>query len=160
MKTQEESSTSIDRLTKEMEFYARKVMIPLILVFTYSSIQFIRIGNHYNYLLLLFGSILSYAAIKGYIHNVMTNSIKLKRGVVPMILNLGGLIPWVFGTYLTFICGLWSLTDLISDFSSMVILKSITNIFLGYVIVSNLYKITEISKIIKLRVTILKENDL
>ena len=54
----------------------------------------------------------------------------------------GGL-PYLFGSYLVFYMGFWSLRGLFSDFSLMTILEAVVFIVLGYNIVSGIYRVTE-----------------
>ncbi len=137
---------TVTQLQREFVTLAGKSVTALFPVFVYSIVQLIRLGNEDNYLFLLIGCLLSTAAIIGYIINELTNVLKNKKSFLTMFLALGGLIPWVFGSYLVFVSGFWSLKDLVDGFSSVVILKVIIFVFLGYVVVSNFYKITEIVK--------------
>ena len=82
----------------------------------------------------------------GYIINELTNGVKREKSFLAMFLAFGGLIPWAFGIYIVFVSGFWSLKNLADGFSSIVIIKAIIFVFLGYVVVSNFYKITEIGR--------------
>lgn len=146
MENQEKIMITMSQLQREFITLAGRAAIALIIIFIYSIIQLIRIGNQADYLLLLIGCILSAAAIMGYIINELTNGIKKKKSFLAMFLALGGLIPWIFGSYVVFINGFWSLKELANGFSSIIILKALIFVFLGYVVVSNLHKITEIGK--------------
>ena len=146
MENQEKPTITVSQLQREFVTLAGKAVTALILVFIYSIVQLIRIGNQADYLLLLIGCILSAAAIMGYIINELTNGVKKKKSFLAMFLAFGGLIPWAFGSYVVFVSGFWSLKELASGFSSIIILKSLIFVFLGYIVVSNFYKITEIGK--------------
>ena len=145
---QEKMDVSISQLQREFVTLAGKAATALIPVFIYSVVRLIRIGNEADYLLLLVGSILSVAAMMGYIITELTNGVKNKKSFLAMILAFGGFIPWAFGTYLVLISGFWSLSELSEGFSSFVILKAIAFVFLGYILVSNFHKITEIGEAI------------
>ncbi len=146
MENQEKPTITISQLQREFVTLAGKVTIALFPIFVYSIVQLIRFGNQADYLLLLIGCILSAVAIMGYVINELTNGVKEKKSFLAMVLAFGGLIPWVFGTYIVFVSGFWSLKDLAIGFSIIIILKSLIFIFLGYIVVSNFYKITEIGK--------------
>jgi len=139
---------SVSQLQGEFSKLGGKAITALVVVLVYSIVQLSRLGNESDYLLLLIGSLLSGAAIMGYIINELTNGVKGKKSFLAMFLAFGGLIPWAFGSYVVFITGFWSLKNLADGFSSIVILKAIIFVFLGYVVVSNFYKITEIGKTI------------
>jgi hypothetical protein len=146
MENQEKPTITVSQLQREFVTLAGKAVTALIPVFIYSIVQLIRLGNQADYLLLLVGCILSAGAIIGYIINELTNGVKKKKSFLAMFLVFGGLIPWAFGSYVVFVSGFWSLKDLASGFSSIIILKSLIFVFLGYIVVSNFYKITEIGK--------------
>ncbi len=146
MENQEKITVTTSQLQKEFSTLAGKAIIPLIPIFIYSIIQLIRVGNRADYLLLLIGCILSAAAIMGYIINELTNGVRKKKSFLAMFLAFGGLIPWVFGSYVVFVNGFWSLKELTNGFSSIIILKALFFVFLGYAVVSNFHKITEIGK--------------
>src|SRR4030095_127055 len=102
------------------------------------------VGNQHDYLFLLIGSLLSGVAMMGYMIFDFAYRAKGKKRFIAMFLGLGGLIPWAFASYIFFVRGLWSLTNLVDGFSIVVILKAIVYVILGYTIVSKLLKITEL----------------
>jgi len=146
MENQEKPIITVSQLQREFVTLSWKAMTALVLVFIYSIVQLIRIGNQADYLLLLIGCILSAVAIMGYIINELTNGVKRKKSFLAMFLAFGGFIPWAFGSYVVFVSGFWSLKELSSGFSSIIILKALIFVFLGYVVVSNFHKITEIGR--------------
>lgn len=148
MESNQKMEVSVSQLQGEFSKLGGKAITALVVVLVYSIVQLSRLGNESDYLLLLIGSLLSGAAIMGYIINELTNGVKGKKSFLAMFLAFGGLIPWAFGSYVVFITGFWSLKNLADGFSSIVILKAIIFVFLGYVVVSNFYKITEIGKTI------------
>jgi hypothetical protein len=145
---QEKMKVSVSQLQREFVTLAGTATTALIPVSIYAIVQLIRVGNEADYLFLLAGSILSVVAILGFIGNELTNGVRNNKSFLAMILALGGFIPWAFGTYLVLISGFWSLSELLEGFSSFVILKAIVFVSLGYILVSNFYKITEIGKVI------------
>lgn len=146
MENQEKVVVTASQLQREFVTLAGRVILALIPIFIYSIIQLIRIGNQADFLLLIVGCILSAVAIMGYIINELTNGVKKKKSFLAMFLAFGGFVPWIFGSYVIFINGFWSLKELANGFSSIIILKALIFVFLGYVVVSNLHKITEIGK--------------
>ncbi len=146
MDSNQKTEVSVSQLQGEFSKLGGKAITALAIVLIYSIVQLIRLGNQGDYLFLLIGSLLSAAAIMGYIINELTNGVKGKKGFLAMTLAFGGLIPWAFGSYVVFVSGFWSLKNLADGFSSIVILKAIVFVFVGYVVVSNFYRITEIGK--------------
>lgn len=53
---------------------------------------------------------------------------------------------WAFGSYMVFYKGFWGLVELKNGFSIWVVVGSIFFILVGYSIVKNFYKITEIDR--------------
>lgn len=146
MENQEKVIVTVSQLQREFVTLAGRVILALIPIFIYSIIQLIRIGNQADFLLLIIGCILSTVAIMGYIINELTNGVKKKKSFLAMFLAFGGFVPWIFGSYLVFISGFWSLKGLIDGFSIIVIIKSMVFIFLGYIVVSKFHQISEIGK--------------
>jgi len=137
---------TMSQLTNELEVLVGKTITPLIIVFIYSVVQLIRFGNQSNYLLLLFGCILSTVIVIGYFINEITNAVKKGKSFIAMFLALSGLIAWAFGCYLVFLCGFWSLKELVEGFSITLVIKSFLFIVLGYRFISNFSKITDIGR--------------
>ena len=124
-----------------------KVLVPLFFIFIFSVVQVIRIGFFENdYALLLLGSLLSTISVFAYTMTGYIYGAAGRRSYLAMLLTSSGFIPWAFGIYLTFYRGFWSLIELQNGFEFLVIIKSVTFIFLGYFVVSNFYKITETDK--------------
>lgn len=146
MNNQEKIIISVSQIQREFSKLGGKAMTALTVIFVYSIVQLIRIGNQNDYLFLLIGCILSFLTMMGYIINELTNGVKGKKNFFAMFLAFGGFIPWAFGSYVVFIDGFWSLKNLTDGFSIIVILKALIFVFLGYVVVSNFYKITEIGR--------------
>lgn len=143
MENQEKSSIDVLQLKRAFESLAGKAITPLVFIFIYSIVQLIRLGNKSDYLLLLIGCILSVMAIVGFGYTIVNK----KRSFIHMLLSLSGFIPYLFGAYLVFISGFWSLKELTNGFSIIVILKAIIFVFFGYRLVSEFYQITEIGKL-------------
>lgn len=121
--------------------------IPLVLISLYSILQLFRYGpDNHDYLVLLVGSVISGAAIIGYVISILVYGLEGKRSYVAMFLTFFGFIPWIFGSYLVLYKGFWSLKDLIDDFSFIVLLKSAFYIVFGYIVVSKFYQITEFGR--------------
>lgn len=146
MENQENPIITVSQLQRELVTLAGKAVTALIPVFIYSIVQLIRIGNQGDYLLLLVGCILSTATIMGYIIAELKYGVKKQKSFIAMLLAFGGFIPWLFGSYLVFVSGFWSLRKLSTGFSSIIILKTIAFVFLGYIVVSKFYQITEIGR--------------
>lgn len=145
---QDKTTITTSQLQYQFSTLGGKVLVGLVPVLIYSIVQLVRHGNQSDYMLLLVGSLLSAAAMMGYIINELTNGVKGKKSFLAMFLAFAGLIPWVFGSYVVFVSGFWSLKGLADGFSILLILKALVAIFFGYMVVSNFYKITEIGKAI------------
>lgn len=157
MEHQEKTTLTVSQLQYQFSTLGGKVLTGLIPVLIYSIVQLVRHGNQSDYMLLLVGSLLSAAAVMGYIINELTNGVKGKKGFLAMFLAFAGLIPWAFGSYVVFVSGFWSLKELADGFSIIVILKALAAIFFGYMIVSNFYKITEIGKAISNKAFVIED---
>jgi hypothetical protein len=122
-----------------------KPLIPLILTFLFSLIQIIRFGIVGDYGFLLIGSILSICLIGVY------SSLfgKTEKSWLSAIIAFGGFIPYLFGCYLFFYRGMWRLADLVEGFAFLTVVKAVCFIVLGYVVVSGLYRLTEIVRMSK-----------
>lgn len=136
-------------LKKVYERMAGRAIIALLPIFIFAIIQLVRFGNQKDYVLLLVGSILSVAGIMGYIIAELRWSVKKQKSWIAMLLIFSGFIPYLFGSYLVFIRGFWSLRELAGGFSFLIIIEVLIFIILGYEVVSKLYKITEIGKRIR-----------
>lgn len=124
-----------------------KMSISSFVVFVFALVQIIRVGIFANdYLLLLLGSLLSVVTMLGYTIAGYIYGATGRKSYLATLLAFGGFVPWLFGSYLVFYRGFWMLTDLLNGFDIILIAKSIIFIFLGYFIVSNFYKITELDK--------------
>lgn len=145
---QDKTTITTSQLQYQFSTLGGKVLVGLVPVLIYSIVQLVRHGNQSDYMLLLVGSLLSAAAMMGYIINELTNGVKGKKSFLAMFLAFAGLIPWAFGSYVVFVGGFWSLKGLADGFSILLILKALVAIFFGYMVVSNFYKITEIGKAI------------
>lgn len=125
-----------------------RAILPLIIVFLYAVVQLIRGENQDNSFFLLVGSIFSAVTILGYFISMAIREYGAiqKKSFLVAILIYGGLVPWAFGVYIVLINGLWSLVSLANGFSIIVILKSVIFLALGYSLVSNLHKMTELDR--------------
>lgn len=143
MEKEDKAGIELLQLKRAFETLAGKAITPLIFVLIYSIVQLIRFGNKSDYLLLLIGCILSVMAVVGFGYTIVNKT----RSFIHMLLALSGFIPYLFGIYLVFVSGFWSLKELTNGFSIIVILKAIVFIFFGYRLVSKFYQITEIGKL-------------
>jgi hypothetical protein len=98
-----------------------------------------------DYALLLLGSILSICLIVGY------SSLfgKTEKSWLSAMIAFGGFIPYLFGCYLFFYRGIRRLADLAEGFAFLTVVKAICFILLGYIVVSGLYRLTEIVRMSK-----------
>lgn len=157
MESQEQIAVTVSQLQREFVTLAGRAVAALVPIFIYALVQLWRFGNQSDYLLLLVGSILSAAAIIGYIITELTYGVKKQKSWIAMSLTFGGFIPWAFGSYLVFVDGFWSLRELADGFSIIIILKAMAFIFLGYIVVSKFYKITETGRHVSNNVFIVKD---
>lgn len=116
-----------------------RAMMVLLLVFLFGVVQLFRHGNRADYLILVVGSVLSGLALFGY--GFLTS--KGPKSWARSLVAFGGLIPYLFGCYLVFYRGLWSLTALLNGFSWTLLVKPLGFVVLGYVVVVGIYRISE-----------------
>lgn len=62
------------------------------------------------------------------------------------VISFGTLVPWAFSVYLFFYRGLWRLTDLLDEFSWLIIGEAFVFVFMGYLLISALYPLSEIGR--------------
>ncbi len=120
-----------------------KGIIASIIIFISAVIRIIQTGFNNNLLLLIIGAFLSGISIFSY---PLVVHMKERHNLLAWIIVTCGWIPYIFGCYLVFYKGFWGFTLLTSGFSTIIILKSLLFIVLGYTIVSSIYKATEFVK--------------
>lgn len=138
---------TVSQVQRQLSIKGGSVLTALMPIFLYSVIQLIRLGNQDNYVLLLIGSMLSFVATMGYIIAELLYGVKKKKSFIAMLLAFGGFMPYLFGCYIV-VTGFLSLWQFFHSFALFTIIKAILFIILGDMIVSNFYKITEVSKYI------------
>jgi len=159
MENQEKIIITSSQLTERLATLAVKAFFALIPVFIYAVVQIIRFGNQIDYLLLIVGCILSIIGIMGHVIAERTYGVKKQKSYLAMLLIFSGFLPWLFGSYLVFISGFWSLRKLADGFSTLIILKAILFIFLGTVVVSKMHQITEIGRLISKGTFIIEDDN-
>lgn len=75
------------------------------------------------------------AALLGSVHATRTS----------VLVSASGVLPWAFSAYLLFYRGLWHFTALRDGFSWLVIAESVAFTLLGYLLVTALYRLTDIA---------------
>lgn len=140
---------TVSELQRAFSEIGGKVIWALLPVIIYASAQLFRLGNISEHLVLLLGSIVTILAMFGYVGNELTNGVKRKKGLWAMLLSIGGFIPWAFGSYLCLYKGLWSFTHLLNGLTLITLLEAVIFTYLGYKVVSNFHKMTEIGEIIR-----------
>jgi membrane-bound ClpP family serine protease len=143
--TNQESFTT----SQVQAFLSRLATYPILLcglIAVGSTVQGIRGGMTTNLVILLFGAILSAAGIFIFILAILLYGIPKKRSIAATLSALIGFAPWMFGSYLVFYKGFWSLNYLFSDFHLWGLAQSLMFIFVGFVIVQRFYRITEVER--------------
>ncbi len=138
-------------LRSDMSIFIGKPILGLITLSIATVVRLLQKGGLFHYGLLLVGSILSiteFYALKFLVCQVSEEEGKIKRGLVPMLIGFGGLIPYLFGCYLFFFEGLWRLLHaaLIRVFSVRSLVLSVLFTILGFIVVNSDYKISEFLK--------------
>lgn len=124
-----------------MAHISSKAFFALAAVFLLAVVQLIRHGFVGDYVFLLVGSILSTGGIVGY--GCLALVSKGRRSALLVLVALGGWIPYLFGCYLVFYRGFWSLKELASGFSLLVPFKAACFVLVGYAVVSGIDKVSE-----------------
>lgn len=131
------------------DFFARataKAILVLFIVFGATAIQSIRHGPNARYWLLLGGSLISGLAMLAFTMLIVRDAGRKQRGLLPMVVSFGALLPYVFGCYLTFYEGFWQLRVLLRRFSVGTVLVSFFFIVAGFLLVSAMYKLSEFGR--------------
>lgn len=145
----DQQSSEYSKWLEKLSSLAVKANLPLLMLAVYWLVQMIRTGiSGNNYLLLLLGAVVSMAAIFGFIILLLVYKLENKKSYAASILALGGIIPWLFGSYLVLIEGFWSLRALLDNFSFLIVFRAIIYILVGYSLVYYFWKITEAEKLI------------
>jgi hypothetical protein len=97
---------------------------------------------------LLGGSLLSPLAIFGYVWLIIrkADSGGPKPGIGPMLVAVGGFVPYAFGCYLVFYEGLWGFVRLIDAFTFSSLFAKVFYLIAGYVIVHAIYRVSEFGR--------------
>jgi hypothetical protein len=123
-----------------------KALFALALLAIAGTVQAYRLGPNPRYLLLIGGAVASAAAMLAYAFLVIFTGGKARRGFVPMIIGFGGFVPYIFGCYLFFYEGLWSLRHLLSGFSSSQLAAGSFFVLIGYATVYGIYQVSELGR--------------
>ena len=97
--------------------------------------------------LLLVGALLSGLVLFAYSALVFADT--RRKSWLLASLAFSGFIPYLFGTYLVFYRGVWSLRPLLSSFSFAVLVEGLFFLITGYAIVLAIYHMTELSRAVK-----------
>lgn len=143
------STISTSEIQRNLSKLAGKILATLFPVFLYAIIQLIRFGNKNDYLTLLLGSIFSVGGAMAYEIAILTYGVKKRKSYLAMLLTFFSFITYLFGCYLVFIRGFWSVRYIITNFSLWLIIEALISIFLGYFVVRNIYKISQIGEMIR-----------
>lgn len=135
-------------IQRTLSVFGGKVLVALGPVFIYAIIQLIRLGNIGDYLFLLVGSFVSFAAMMGYIVTTLNYGLKKRKSYLVMFLTFCGYIPYLFGCYLVFIRGFWFLITTFHNFSIFALIEALIFIILGYFVVKGFYRITQIGTLV------------
>jgi uncharacterized membrane protein YhdT len=139
------TASDVQKHLAEIQGRAALALLPIIV---FSVVQLFRYGNVSDYLLLLIGSLLSIATMFGYGIAELVWGIKKKKSFIAMFLTFAGLTPWLFGSYLVFVRGFWSLSKLPDGFSVVIIAQFLIFSFLGYKVVKAIYLMSEIGQVV------------
>jgi hypothetical protein len=143
-----------------------KADIALFVLFLYSLIQLIRSRGNGDYLIIFLGSILSGIAIFIFLIVLMA-SIEKKKGTLTNKLSLmaffssqTGWLIWLYCVFIVFYKGIWSLIGLFHGFSLGLIFEAFLFVWLGYKVISNFSKITDLERAISEgRITIIESKE-
>ncbi len=97
--------------------------------------------------ILLGGAVLSPLALFGYGKLILRNAqIGRKRGIIPMLIALGGLIPYNFGCFLVFYEGFYGIVSIFNTFTFGALLSIVFYVIAGYSIIVAIYRVTEFGR--------------
>ena len=128
---------------------AVKAILFLIGLVIAAVVQAARHGLTTHYIVLMAGSVLSGVGMLGYALMELAAATGAGRRWLWAFLALGGFIPYLFGCYLVFYEGFWRLRRVFQGFSPWVILLALCFIVGGYLVVSAIYRISEVGNRIK-----------
>ncbi|MBX7152577.1 hypothetical protein K1X84_13125 [bacterium] len=126
---------------------SRLTLLPVlicVMLTTAVLVQIVRTGITTNLLILLFGALLSATSIFSYGVAIFNYVIPKKKSFRASLIIFSGFIPWLFGSYLTFYKGFWSLKSVFMDFQVWLLIKCVIFIISGAMLIRNFYKITQI----------------
>lgn len=123
-----------------------KALTPCSIPFIYGIIRLFRHSlNDWQGWVLIIGALLSFIGIVTYNVALIDN----KKSFRNMFFCFFGLIPYLYGCFVTFYEGFWSLKLLFISFSWSKLIIPIIWIIIGYYIVNGIYVLTEFGNSIK-----------
>lgn len=127
----------------------RMIMFPTCLLLVAAAVfgvGLLRHGFSWNSFIVMMACFVSIPVFFYYPLITPRDGARPSRGLFPMFVSFGGLVPYGLGCYLTFYEGLWGLFSLFGNFSLPGLLSGAFFSFLGFKIVDGFYKVTEICR--------------
>lgn len=156
-----EEVTDINKseVIKLVSSYTAKAFFALIGIIILFGVQVFRFGASTRYYILIFGAILSLAALVIYSISFTKNAGKKSEGsLLHSLIVFGGFIPYIYGSYLVFYEGFWRLHLLTNGFSYTVIFYSFIFVIIGYSVVSSIYQLSEFDRAVSENTVKIKES--
>ena len=79
-----------------------KPIIVLLTLFLATIVQMFRNGPSFHYWFLFTGSLVAGVLLLAFGFPILNTQKATRRGIIPMLLTIGGLVPYLFGCYLFF----------------------------------------------------------
>ena len=131
------------------DFLARLVTVPLIALaslFIATVVQMLHHGVTARYWFLLAGSLAAAVFLAAFGMLFVIDAGRKKKGVLPMLVAWGGVVPYLFGCYLVFYEGLWRLRTLVDHFSIQTMVLTVLFVVCGYAVVNGTYRVSEFGR--------------
>ena len=135
----------LDRFLAEL---STKGFIAALIVAIVATVLMFQDGISMRTAILLGGALLSLLALFGYVTlmNRKADTDSVKPGIAPMLVALGGFVPYAFGCYLVLYEGLWGFVRLRDAFAFGSIIAATFYVIAGYLIVVAIYRVSEFGR--------------
>jgi hypothetical protein len=122
----------------------KKGLIAALFVVIVAAVLMFGNGVSMRTAILLGGALLSPLALFACIALILKEShVGRKPGIGPMLIALGGFVPFVFGSYLVFYEGFWGFIQLLKSFTLGALFADFFYVIAGYYIVLAIYHPSE-----------------
>lgn len=132
-----------------MSDFGGRIGLPCFIALVYGIVRSVKLHScDWQGLIIIIGAIMSFIGCITYGITVQEYEKYNKRNWRSFIFSLLGFIPYLLGCFLIFYKGFWAFGYLFNSFSSWGLIAPIIWILLGYRIISQLYLMTELGRLI------------